>query len=258
MSIEALRDQARAKLQEALSAHAVVVLNFGGGKDSLACLYLLQHWWDRITVLWGNMGDPFPETVTLMKRVREMVGNFVEARGNARAATEHVYPVDLLPIRATALGRMFEPEGAQITLRSRFECCAENLFLPVGQATKDLGATLVIRGQRDSETLRSPLRDGVALQGVELCLPIQDWSEADVFAYLALEGVELPRSYEYTKTSLDCMHCTAFGEEAHGRYRYLAEHHPEVANEYARRLELIAGEQIAAMHVVRLNLEEAR
>jgi 3'-phosphoadenosine 5'-phosphosulfate sulfotransferase (PAPS reductase)/FAD synthetase len=51
------------------------VLQFSGGKDSLACLLLLRPWWDRLTVMWVNTGAAFPETLELMEAVRSRVAN---------------------------------------------------------------------------------------------------------------------------------------------------------------------------------------
>lgn len=248
---------ARERLAEAFDAGTRVALEFGGGKDSHACLYLCRPWWDRLIVLWGNPGDPFPETVELMERMRGLVGTFHEVRGNSREEAARAYPVDLLPIRATPLGRWLQPEGSRVTLRSRSDCCGSNLWLPMARAKAALGIEVVIRGQRESEYLRSPLRDRATRAGAPaLCLPIETWSEADVYAYLAAEGVALPRSYDFVATSMDCMRCTGYMEEARGRMAYLRKFHPEVAREYRDRLALITAEQAHAIEHVRTNIEE--
>lgn len=252
-------EAARAELGEKIARHTRFALHFGGGKDSLTCLYLLRPWWGQLVVMWGNMGDPLPETVALMDEVRGLVREFHEVRGNSFAEATAAYPVDLLPIRASALGRALEPEGSKVTLRSRYDCCWNNLWAPIAKAVREQGITLVIRGQRDSESLRAPTKSGdTDPRYAELCFPIQSWSAEDVHAFLKAEGVTLPRTYQYMRTSLDCMHCTAFMEDARGRVEYLRAFHPDVAVEYERRLSLIAAEQkVAIEHFQRTQAELA-
>lgn len=240
-------DTAQGALENAIARHERFALNFGGGKDSHACLYLLRPWWSKLIVLWGNMGDPFPETIELMNDVRTKVGEFHEVRGNAKAAQEIAFPVDLVPVRATRIGRMIEPDATKVELRSRYECCAENLWFPLARASQQLGITLTIRGQRSDEGLKAPIKSGDVAPQYEVCFPLEDWTAADVYAYLEHEGVQLPETYRYARTSLDCMLCTAFVEDTKGRYEYLKRFHPEHAKEYQRRLRLIAKEQQAAM-----------
>jgi 3'-phosphoadenosine 5'-phosphosulfate sulfotransferase (PAPS reductase)/FAD synthetase len=83
-----------------MSAHENTVLQFSGGKDSLACLFLLREQWDEMTVLWVNAGAAFPETVGLMEKIRALVPHFLEVRTNQPAQVAELgYPVDVLPLR---------------------------------------------------------------------------------------------------------------------------------------------------------------
>ena len=71
------------------------ILEFSGGKDSIACLMLLKDELHDITVLWADSGDAFPETVEQMEKVREMCPNFQIAKGNQpELIKENGYPAD--------------------------------------------------------------------------------------------------------------------------------------------------------------------
>jgi 3'-phosphoadenosine 5'-phosphosulfate sulfotransferase (PAPS reductase)/FAD synthetase len=72
---------------------------------------------------------------------------------------------------------------------------------------------------------------------MELWLPLHDWTDEQVFAYLALRGVKLPRIYEHTTQGPDCARCSAWWSE--GRRDYLKEYHPELWAEYDARLQVI-------------------
>ena len=76
--------------------------------------------------------------------------------------------------------------------------------------------------------------------GVELWLPIQSWSHADVFAYLAREGVNLPRIYSTVTNSPECARCSAWWSER--RASYLQRYHPELYADYRARMALVVRE----------------
>ncbi|MEB2503656.1 phosphoadenosine phosphosulfate reductase family protein [Burkholderia sp. BCCIQ04A] len=257
----ALSQTAQREIAEAMSTHQRPVLKFSGGKDSLACLYLLRPWWNRVTVLWANSGDPYPETVEQMRRIRELVSNFVEVPGPGYIrghAVEQTFPADMVPWTATAIGRLCSPNAPSFKLHSTLECCAANVWAPMQNKIRELGADLVIRGEREAEAHRPPITNGVVdpQNGGTQLIPLRRWSKDDVFSYLRAQGVELPRQYAYGMGSLDCLHCTAHLAEAGGKLRYLRDFHPDVAVEYERRLRLIQSEQERHTRLVKVALGE--
>jgi 3'-phosphoadenosine 5'-phosphosulfate sulfotransferase (PAPS reductase)/FAD synthetase len=200
------------------------VLQFSGGKDSLACLYLLEPRWNEITVAWVNTGAAFPETVALMERVRAQVPHFVEVAAEQSIEREG-YPADVLPIAATSAGHLFEGETGP-RFQSRYSCCASALWAPMQKAMRELGATTIIRGQKLSDAKKTPIRSGQVIEGVTYEFPLEDWTDADVRHFLAEKKVSLPENYRYMSTSLDCWNCTAYLSENAGRLQYLQERHP--------------------------------
>jgi phosphoadenosine phosphosulfate reductase len=100
----------------------------------------------------------------------------------------------------------------------------------------------MIAGQRktDMRTLWQP--DGTVAQDIEMWLPIQDWSDDEVFAYLRSVDAPLGRFYEHNAQGPECATCPAGWTE--GRGAYLRKHHPELAARYARHLRALQAELV--------------
>lgn len=201
------------------------VLQFSGGKDSLACLYLLKPRWNDLTVVWVNTGAAFPETLALMERVQQMVPHFHEVRSRQNIEEEG-YPTDVVPLAATSWGHFYEASHG-LKFQSRYSCCGAALWGPTQRAMREMGATTIIRGQKRSDAKKSPIRSGQIIDGVRYEFPLESWTDADVLAYLAEIGVDLPANYAGMSTGLDCWNCTAYLSENAGRLAYMAERHPD-------------------------------
>lgn len=237
-----------------LDCHTVSVLQFSGGKDSLACLYSMERDWHRIIVAWVNTGDAFPETIEQMAYIRGMVPHFKEVRSHQPAQiVEHGWPVDMLPVTRTAYGRHVDGHEAPL-MQPYASCCAANLWLPMQDAMREMGATLLIRGTRLSDARKSMIRSGAVVDGVEYYHPIEDWSDAEVRSFL---GDRLPAHYATTETSLDCKLCTAYLYENKGKMRYMAQHHPYAHTEVMRRLSDIRAVAEAELTHIRTAMEAA-
>lgn len=226
------------------------VLQFSGGKDSLACLYLCRPMWDEITVLWLNTGDAFPETIAQMAKIRALVPHFVEAHGNQpRQIALHGYPSDLVSVWDTSIGHTCMPRRKH-HVQDALACCSASIWAPLADATRMLGATTVIRGQRDSESRRSPLRSGETHDGVRYVFPIEKWNAHEVRQFLRRNEVTLPSNYDAMHTSLDCQHCTAYLDDNQQKLAYVKLHHPRLHAELVRRLDyLIEAAQAELAHM---------
>jgi phosphoadenosine phosphosulfate reductase len=198
-----------------------------------------------------NPGNPFPETVALMDRIRAMVPNFKEVKGRQREViAADGWPSDVVPHRYTTDGNMILG-ATPFKVQARLQCCIRSLMLPMYEAMVADGVTCCIRGKRKDEADKTGVESGyVTEHGMELVFPLLTWTEEDVRFYLERKGVELPPSYAYAKHSLDCMDCTAWWGE--GLSRYLEAAHPEAFAEYRRRVILIkqaVAEQMAECEV---------
>lgn len=234
-----------------LSRHERIALQFSGGKDSIACLYLLKPWWNRLTVYWLNTGAAYPETVALAAKVRAMVPRFVEIAGRqSQVLEEFGMPSDLVPSSHVPMGLSGAGSPGPL-IQDRYSCCLRAIMLPLHQKMIEDGITLIIRGQKNADRLKSPLRSGDTEHGIEYLFPIEDWSSRQVLEFLKREGAPVPRFYEVINSAPDCMTCSAWWEEGAAKYlkRY---HHPHYV-EYQRKLDII--NQAVSSHIATFNDE---
>lgn len=230
------------------------VLQFSGGRDSLACLHYMRAEWDDITVYWMNTGDAYPETIAQMKEIAALVPHFIEGRADVlKDIVENGLPTDVVPMNLTPIGKwLTDSYGTKV--RAQFECCKVNMWMPIYNDMLRMGATEIIRGQLTAEKYKSPMRDGDVENGIVYRFPIQNWTKDDVDAFLNRIGVPIPSFYETSKTSLDCMHCTAYLDARVGQFEYLRKQYPKeyvsvIAN--IRRIRKdIAGELVAMDEVL--------
>ena len=223
-------------MQDILARHEKIALSFSGGKDSLACVYMLRPHKDRITIYHMDTGDLLPEVREIVDHVRGFWPRFVKIQGNVNQwIATYGLPTDLLPYSSHPIGRMFGQEGAAIV--PRYDCCFLNLMQPVHERIKADGNTLVIRGTKVADEKRLPADSGEAPDGVEIFLPIRGWSHQQVFDYLRSVGAPISRVYDYVTNSPECARCPAWWNER--RASYLREFHPELFREYANRLRVV-------------------
>ena len=222
--------------------HGKIALQFSGGKDSLACLYLMRPHWDKITVFWLNTGAAPPSAVSRMNEIRAIVPHFVEWTSDQPKDIEtNGYPVDMLPLRTAAGNLMFE-EHDGIRLQPYMACCANNIWIPMHNAMRKMGITLIIRGQRNSDHRKALIRSGQSMDGFEVYFPLQDWTQDAVFQYLRDNEIKIPSHYAYGTSSVDCWNCTAYLYENQGRGAYLREAEPELYPKFMHVMKQIRSE----------------
>lgn len=220
-------------------------LQFSGGKDSLAVLYLLRDRLDSITVYFGDTGIVYPH----MRRFVEATCRKLGARLKivkppvdilAFHATRGL-PTDILPVEASSeMRHLMKPTNTPL-LQTSISCCSAMLWGPMQNAMREDGVTTVIRGSKACD-VRVGVPDGYVDEcGVTYKSPIWDWTDDDVFSYLKEVGAELPEHYAEVNNSFDCLLCTAFlnHDGAAERIAYTRKHYPELWPELAKRLNLV-------------------
>lgn len=225
-----------------IGAHQKVALEFSGGKDSTALLYLARPYLSRITVIYTDTGAAFPHVREFVRKTcSKLNAELLIAHPKIDVATfteGNGFPSDVIPAEASVAMKPYMQQNG--TLQSYMQCCAEMIWKPMHAAVLETGATLVLRGSKKCD-----VRVGVGRHylenGIEYDSPLWDWSDADVFAYLDAEGVKLPQHYETVTDSLDCWFCTAhLAHGGKGRMDYLRANYPDLWPETKRRLNEVA------------------
>jgi len=213
-------------MQDFFNRHEKVALMFSGGKDSLACLHLVKDYLDKVLVVWVNTGANFPEIEQMMREVKSIVTHFHEIKTNQPESIKSKgYPVDVVPVNYTLLGQSVT-SIKDFKVRSYFECCSENFWIPCDAEMRKLGVTGIIRGQRNSEGHRAPIKSGHIEDGIEYYLPIESWKDSEVIDYLRSKDVVINERLSMAHSSLDCWNCTAYMAESAERFKYIKKNHP--------------------------------
>lgn len=221
---------------DVIARHKRIALQFSGGKDSLACLYVMRPWLDRITVYWLNTGRVFPETVQTVEAVKAFIPHFVEIKSDVDAVhAQFGMPSDIVPASATPLGRLVG--HGKPAIQDRYSCCFQVVMRPLHERIIADGATLIIRGQRNDDPLKPALRSGMVDAGIEYLFPVEDWSTRQVMDYLRQHNAPIPRFYEMLDEAPDCMTCTAWWEK--GVSKYLRRYHGDAYKDVQHKLETI-------------------
>ena len=212
-------------IDEVFAKHERIAFHFSGGRDSTAALYAMRPYWGRMRIYHLDTGDQFPETAQVVAAVERDVGRLARVLSDVHQVRQAFgFASDLVPVdNQDGLGNAVS--GRDIKIISRYECCARTLMLPMHQQMLNDGVTLVVRGQRDAEFSTPLARSGYRDANYELLFPIQDWSDAEVMAYLKQHQLPLAPYYDAgMKQAPECMGCTAWWGE--GRMSYLKHNHP--------------------------------
>lgn len=194
----------------------------------MACLFLLKDYWDLIEVHWVNTGAAIDQTISQMELIKNIVPNFKEIEGDQpRDLKENGSPVDVLIGKYSRMAAECDRGKAKYQLF--YECCAKNLWQPAHKALIESGATLLIRGQKESDHHKPRFKSGDVVDGLELLYPIENWSDSQVYEYLEENGIVLPHYYEDLHTSMDCWNCTAYLHENMKKIEYFRKYYPDKA-----------------------------
>lgn len=225
-------------ITDTVKNHRRIALQLSGGRDSLATWVVIKELGllDALTVYWVNTGDAFPETLEIIAAIRARTPHFVEIAGNQpEVIAAFGMPTDLLGRNCTPVG-LICGQGT-VHMQDSYSCCGRVIMQPLHERMLADGITLIIRGQREEDTHKAPLKSGDIEAGIQYLFPIESWTESEVDACLTATGLPRHRCYDFMTSTPDCMSCSGWWDER--RSAYLRACHPEAYAEYQRRLELI-------------------
>jgi 3'-phosphoadenosine 5'-phosphosulfate sulfotransferase (PAPS reductase)/FAD synthetase len=214
-----------------LGNHRRAVLQFSGGKDSTALMYLARPHLDNIMVLFSETGATFPHLRKHVERTCRKLNAKMTIVHPPIDVYQHTHelglPSDIVPVELSAAMLPFlNPPPKQI-LQSYTQCCGAMIWEPMRQYVRDHNVDLVLRGSKSCDS-RVGIGPSVEVEGVTYKSPLWDWSDDDVYAYLKDQNAELPDHYSEINDSLDCWICTAHlahhGEE---KMRYIRKNYPD-------------------------------
>jgi 3'-phosphoadenosine 5'-phosphosulfate sulfotransferase (PAPS reductase)/FAD synthetase len=217
---------------EALERHERIACGVSGGKDSTATAWLLRPYWDRIKFYHLDTGDELPALTAVVEQLKQILPNFTVVKRDVHAwIAANGLPSDLVPYTSDHLGQCITEAPRLVPLQA---CCWANIMQPLHERIKADGNTLVIRGTKRADMKRLPMQSGDVLDGLELLLPLQDWSNADVMEYLREQKAPISEAYDYFEDMADCATCSAWWGERRGAY--LRQRHPALYERYLERL----------------------
>lgn len=223
----------------ALERHEHVAFQLSGGRDSIAALFAMRAFWSRLTVYHLDTGDQFPETRSVVDAIARLLPVARIVSSSQQFHEQVGLPSDVVPVDNLPFGRMVS--GNPVKIVSRYDCCSAVLMLPLYQRMVADGITLIVRGQRDGDYTRAPIRSGQSDGTFEVLFPIQHWTDQDVDSFI--HELRLPVGDFYKAgmaTTPDCMGCTAWWGE--GRLPYLRDRYPERHADVAAKITLIKNE----------------
>lgn len=212
-------------------------LAFSGGKDSMACLFLLREELDCLIHV--DTGYAYPETRAIVNDAARMVPTYVVMSNRDAQNTMEGIPSDVVPIDWTRFGQQFSGLK-EVTIQSYLGCCFENINRPIWDKAIELGVTHLYFGQRQQESKRAPWKPGEIVFGIERLHPINDWTTDQVMGFLS-QHMEIPKHYLIEHSSLDCYDCTAYRAHSHDRVAWTKERYPIFHQAYETRRAALDG-----------------
>ena len=159
------------------------LLQFSGGKDSLALLFKMEALLPYLDVVMISTGDMPLAAYKNAAIAKEICPNF------------HVIETD---------PKSWRTRNGDPTSRTWTTCCRENIWAPMAEYIQDGGYRQVFRGTKRSDPYIHGVVPGDVVGGVIYTMPLWDWTDDDVRDYL---GNKLPAEYAVASGMPDCVSC---------------------------------------------------
>jgi phosphoadenosine phosphosulfate reductase len=143
----------------------------------------------------------FPETYETWKRVEERYG------------------IEVAVYQGPSLGRQAAMHGDRLWERDPSKCCDLRKVRPLHSALAGVDAWVAgVRRAQSAARARTPKLAWDARHDRWKANPLADWSEADVWRYIAEHDLPYNPLHDQGYGSIGCTHCTAPGAGREGRW----------------------------------------
>ena len=134
-------------------------------------------------------------------------------------ALEQRYGIEVENMHGPSLVRQAERHGDALWERDPDHCCELRKVAPLRDVLAPLDAWVsgLRRGDATGRA-RSPKLGWDAKHGLYKVNPLADWSEADVWEYLARHDIPYHELHDRGYASIGCTHCTTPGTGREGRW----------------------------------------
>lgn len=166
------------------NAKMKAAIQFSGGKDSLALVYHMEALLPHLDVVMVDTGDMTGEAYRNLDIVKSMTPNVWVIRSDSK---------------------FYRKANGPLTSGNWIHCCQANIWGPMADHIKEMGYRQVFRGTKRCDKYLHGVFPGDVVDGVIYTLPLWEWSEGDVRAYL---GDKLPAPYRNGADGMpDCASC---------------------------------------------------
>jgi len=208
------------RISAIMARHTRAIVGFSGGKESIAIAHMLEPYKDKVELVWVNTGAMFPHMEEFVReygrrfRLTELSSNQTQRFATA-GLPSRVVPIANVPIKN-------RDNRERLLINDWMSCCFQLRTKPIYDYMVQVGATLLIHGQRQED--QAYFSPGPELQGAEVFAPLDDWSQQQVLDYIEAHSLQLPEQYPEVMDSLECWNCTATLSPE--RFKYMREHYP--------------------------------
>jgi len=204
----------------------------------MTCLHLLL---ERKCVLDGaiyvDTGFSYPETRAMINYACERIPVHVVLSDRKGQNERLGIPADVVPVEWTDWGQILTTPKS-VTIQSAFQCCHQNIGIPLLGKAKALGVTHLYYGQKMVDNPKGNARDGDVVDGIIRLHPIENWTDEQVRDYLAMK-MPIPDHFSFQQSSLDCYDCTGFAHHSKDRIAWMQQRYPDRYAAYMVRREAI-------------------
>jgi len=138
------------------------ILQFSGGQDSIALLYLMEPFWDDLTVVWADAGDASPALRHLIDQVEDRVPVKIVRGDVLRNRELHGDPTD----------------------EKWMYCCSRNIWMPMHDWLVRAGVKHIVRGAKRADPVNVIQPGTVDVNGILYSMPLWEWSDEQVQIYI--------------------------------------------------------------------------